>query len=86
MLYVCVEDAQSRFGASREIIGQAVVLNGRGHTVVGVMPAGFNFPDEATDIWRPMAMSAQQARDRRGKYLSVIGRLKGGVTLHPNEV
>src|SRR5436853_779043 len=72
---------QSRFGASREIIGQAVMLNGRSHTVVGVMPSGFNFPDERVDIWRPMAMSAQQAQNRQGKWLSVIGRLKTGVSI-----
>jgi putative ABC transport system permease protein len=72
---------QNRFGASPEIIGQTVKLNGRGHTVVGVMPPGFTFPDEKTDIWRPMAMSAQQTQNRQGKWLSVIGRLKTGVSL-----
>jgi putative ABC transport system permease protein len=72
---------QSRFGASREIIGQTVMLNGRGHTVVGVMPPGFGFPDERVEIWRPMAMSAEQAQNRQGKWLSVIGRLKPGVSI-----
>jgi putative ABC transport system permease protein len=72
---------QSRFGASREIIGQTIMLNGRGHTVVGVMPPSFHFPDERVDIWRPMAMSAQQAQNRQGKWLSVIGRLKTGVSI-----
>lgn len=69
---------QNRFGASPGIIGQTVMLNGRGHTVVGVMPRGFTFPDEKTDIWRPMAMSPQQTQNRQGKWLSVIGRLKTG--------
>lgn len=72
---------RNRFGASPDIIGQPVVLNGRGHTVVGVMPRGFTFPDEKTDIWRPMAMSAQQTQNRQGKWLSVIGRLRTGVSI-----
>jgi len=72
---------QSRFGASREIIGQTVMLNGRGHTVVGVMPSSFSYPDERVEIWRPMAMSAEQAQNRQGKWLSVIGRLKSGVSI-----
>ena len=72
---------QNGFGASSAIIGQTIRLNGRGHTVVGVMPRGFTFPDEKTDIWRPMAMSAQQVQNRQGKWLSAIGRLKTGVSI-----
>ncbi len=72
---------QSRFGASREIIGQSILLNGRPHTVVGAMPRSFHFPDERADIWRPMAMSAAQTQNRQGRWLSVIGRLKGGISV-----
>ncbi|HMF58166.1 MAG TPA: ABC transporter permease, partial [Pyrinomonadaceae bacterium] len=72
---------QRQFGASRQIIGQTVMLNGKSHTVVGVMPSDFNFLDDQVEIWRPMAMSAQQAQSREGKYLKVIGRLKPGVTI-----
>ncbi|HKC85790.1 MAG TPA: ABC transporter permease [Blastocatellia bacterium] len=72
---------QSRFGADREIIGRTITLNGRPHTVVGVMPAGFDFPDDQTEIWRPMAMSPQAAQNREGKWLKVVGRLKPGVSL-----
>jgi len=72
---------QSRFGADREIIGRTITLNGRPHTVVGVMPAGFDFPDAQTEIWRPMAMSPQATQNREGKWLKVVGRLKPGVSL-----
>jgi len=71
---------QSRFGANREIVGQTVTLNNGKHTVIGVMPAWFEFPDARTEIWRPMAMSAEQAQNRQGKWLRVIGRLKAGVS------
>jgi putative ABC transport system permease protein len=72
---------QNRFGGNREIIGQTITLNNRPHTVVGVMPASFDFPDGRTDIWRPMAMSPQNAQNREGKWLKTIGRLKPGVSL-----
>ena len=72
---------RSRFGSNREIIGQTITLNGLAHTVVGVMPAGFDFPDDKTEIWRPMAMSPQAAENREGKWLKVAGRLKPGVSL-----
>ena len=72
---------QSRFGASREIIGQSILLNGLPHTVVGVLPAGFDFPNDKIELWRPMAMSSQMAQNREGKWLKVAGRLKTGVSL-----
>jgi putative ABC transport system permease protein len=71
---------QSRFGARPDIIGERVQLNGRPHTIVGVMPPGFSFPSEATEIWRPMALSPQNAENRSGKWLRVIGRLKADLT------
>ncbi|MGI8432889.1 MAG: ABC transporter permease [Chthoniobacterales bacterium] len=46
---------QSRFGGSRAVVGQTALLNGKPHTIVGVMPAGFDFPDESVEIWRPLA-------------------------------
>jgi putative ABC transport system permease protein len=72
---------QSRFGASPQIIGQQVILNGRSHTVIGVMSAAFEFPDDRIDMWRPMAMSAEQRQNRAGKWLKVVGRLKPGVSI-----
>jgi len=72
---------QSRFGGSREVIGRTIMLNNRPHTVVGVMPGDFDFPDDKTEIWRPMAMSPQDAQNREGKWLKVVGRLKTDVSL-----
>ena len=72
---------QSRFGASQDIIGRTITLNGLPHTVVGVMPATFDFPNDKIEIWRPMAMSSQAAQNREGKWLKVAGRLKPGVSL-----
>jgi putative ABC transport system permease protein len=71
---------RSRYGASPEVIGKTILLNDRPHRVVGVAAAGFDFPDDKTEIWRPMAMSPRDALNREGKWLKVIGRLKPGVS------
>jgi putative ABC transport system permease protein len=72
---------QSRFGGSSEVIGRTIMLNNRPHTVVGVMPGDFDFLDDKTEIWRPMAISPQDAQNREGKWLKVVGRLKPDVSL-----
>jgi putative ABC transport system permease protein len=77
---------QSRFGARPDIIGARIQLNGRPHTIVGVMPPGFSFPSEETEIWRPMALSPQNTQNRSGKWLRVLGRLKEGVNLGAAQV
>jgi len=68
-----------RFGADRNIVGKAITMNTRPVTVVGVMPGGFEFPQN-TQIWTPAGVnSAKEPRDNR--ELSAIGRLKPGVEL-----
>jgi putative ABC transport system permease protein len=68
-----------RFGAKPEIIGQKITLNNRPHTVVGVMPPGFKFP-EVDDLWTPLALDTTMwTRNDHG--MSAIARLKPGVTL-----
>ena len=42
---------RSRFGADRQIVGKTVDLDGKAHTIVGVMPAGNRYP--RADIWTP---------------------------------
>jgi predicted permease len=77
---------QSRFAADKKIIGQNVTLDGHSYSVVGVMPAGFQFPVERTpmDFWTTMALdtrgSTPMTSERGVAYLDVIGRLKAGVT------
>jgi putative ABC transport system permease protein len=76
---------RDRFGASREILGQTITLNGIPHTVVGVMPPAFDFPNNKIDLWRPMAMSPEAAQNREGKWLRVAARLKPGVSIERAE-
>lgn len=65
-----------RFGGVPDIVGKRVQVNGREHTVVGVAPAGFVYPDRA-ELWNPMA----PRRQWRGRGITVIGHLKPDITL-----
>jgi predicted permease len=66
---------QQRFGADPAIIGRTVRVEGDSCAVIGVMPDGFSFPDEA-DAWLPVALNPK----RNNAYLHVIARLQAGAT------
>ena len=70
---------QTRFGSDPNVVGRTIQLDGRAYTVIGVMSAGFSFPDRAM-LWRPLPIDPT-ALDRGPHYLRVVGRLKAGVTL-----
>ena len=68
-----------RFGSDLKIVGTQVTINSLPRTVVGIMPAGFDFPED-TQVWFSSPMDPQdEPRDNRS--LSVIGRLKPSVPL-----
>lgn len=72
---------QSRFGADETIVGQRIAINGEDHTVVGVMPRGFNFPvGVSRDLWVPATLDPAKEDDYGAAYLTLIGRLKRGVS------
>jgi putative ABC transport system permease protein len=68
-----------RFGGDPGILGRQIKLNGRAHIVVGVAPRGLDFPATA-ELWVPAALDYAK-EDRADHYLTVIGRLRPGVTL-----
>ena len=70
---------QRRFGGDAKLVGQTLSLNGQPHTIIGVMPPGFQFPNQ-TEIWKPLVPDAQLRTARGAFWLPVIGRLKPGVT------
>jgi putative ABC transport system permease protein len=72
-----------RFAGDSAVIGRSVTLDGQSHTVVGIAPAGFHFPDDETEIWKPIAFTAVQLseNERGSRYLSVIGRMKPDMTI-----
>ena len=69
-----------RFSSDPNVVGQAITLSATSYTVIGVMPPAFQFPDRETDLWTPIAFNAGQAQQHGAHYISVIGRLKPGVT------
>lgn len=73
-----------RHGADPGVVGRSVMINGIPREVIGVAPRGFSYPDGA-DFWMPIAPDAegwQQATSERGSlWLSVIGRLRPGVSV-----
>ncbi|HEY4283830.1 MAG TPA: ABC transporter permease, partial [Chthoniobacterales bacterium] len=71
---------QTRFGGRADVVGQTLVLNDKPFAVVGVMPARFTFPDKRIQIWTPISFSPTEKALRDTNFLSVIARLKRGVT------
>src|SRR5690349_10364481 len=76
---------QRRFGGDAGVVGQPVTLNGLSYTVVGVMPASFQFPFEGVEVWTPKVfdysrLTAEQVRLGAG-YLIAVARLKPAATL-----
>lgn len=67
-----------RFDANPGVVGSTVTVDGQPHTVVGVMPARFGFPDNQL-LWLPFAPTAAD-NERGDRYLRAVGRLKPGVT------
>jgi putative ABC transport system permease protein len=81
---------QQRFGSDPHVVGRNLKLDSRDHTVVGVMPPGFQFPIQAepVDVWTTIAVDARapeggsgMTTQRGAHYLDVIARLKPEVGL-----
>ena len=70
---------QRRYGGASDVVGREITLSGVKGTIVGVMPAGFDYPNE-TEVWTEYRLdAAAEVRDNR--YLNAVGRLKPGVAL-----
>ncbi len=72
---------QRRFGGDVGIVGRTILVDGRAHQVVGIMPAGFYGLFRNHELWAPMQLSATERADRTSHYLQAIGRLKPDVPL-----
>lgn len=71
---------KSRFGENPNIVGTLCKINGTSSRIVGVMPASFRFPEDAS-LWTPLALDDASRTNRRAHLYSVIGRLKPQATL-----
>jgi putative ABC transport system permease protein len=75
---------QRQFGGDPAIVGKSITMNGRAVTVLGVMPANFKWfikenslSGKPAEVWTPNRWANRQ---RSGRFLSVVGRLKPGVS------
>jgi predicted permease len=69
-----------RFAADPRVVGGRVRLNGLPHTVVGVMPGDFRFPDAEATVW-VAARFTDEERAARGAHWYVVGRSRPGVAI-----
>ena len=71
-----------RFGADPGVVGRTITLSGETATIVGVLPPGFEFPLRGlAELWLPIRPSQAQVERRYFHWLSVIGRLRPGVSV-----
>lgn len=71
---------RAQFGAARDIAGRTVSIDGEPYTVLGVMPALFQFPARETQIWAPLALidTTKVGPGRGFRWISAVGRLTAG--------
>jgi putative ABC transport system permease protein len=70
---------QTRYGGAPDIAGRTLRIEGRPHTVAGVLPRGIRFPPD-TELYTPLAIDPAQA-PRGRRFLTGVGRLKPGVAI-----
>jgi len=73
---------QERYGGDASVIGRVLRIDGDPHTIIGVMPASFEYRFFWGDaaFWRPLAYSADQRQNRSNRPFILTGRMKEGVT------
>jgi len=69
---------QMRYGASPQLIGKTIRLNGQPTRVVGVMPQGFEFPKPDVQLYIPLGLDAARIKPN---FLTGLVRLRGGVSV-----
>jgi predicted permease len=79
---------QRRFGGSPGALGSVIRLDEQPYTIVGIMPAGFEFPFTAASVgeppalWVPLAFTPKQIEDRAAEFpVRIVARLRPGVSL-----
>jgi putative ABC transport system permease protein len=74
------------FGADRGMVGKVVKIGGTPHTVIGVMPNSFHFPegmgpDLQKGVWLPVQPTGEMLKDRGYHFFNVVADLRPGVSM-----
>jgi putative ABC transport system permease protein len=71
-----------RYFPNQSLMGQGIKLDQNAYAIVGVMPAGFDFPDEKMEVWVPLGPDAGQQtfQNRSVHFIFGLGRMKPGVS------
>ncbi|MFL6246770.1 MAG: ABC transporter permease [Thermoanaerobaculia bacterium] len=72
---------QSRFGGDPGVVGKAVRLDGVAHTIVGVLPPDFRFPDAEVALWQPLVLKDFERKFRGKRMFQAVARLAPGATV-----
>ena len=69
---------QRRYGGSTDALNSKITIGDESSAIVGIMPAGFNYPDD-TEMWWSRALRTDEVRDNR--YMNAVARLKPNVSI-----
>lgn len=69
------------FAGDKSAIGRELRISGQPFTIVGVMPAGFDFIDPDARLWMPLAFTPEEKTQHHSNNWEYIGRLKPGATI-----
>ena len=81
-----------RFNSDPTLVGKSLLLNGRSYTVIGIMQARFEFPiplfgvqgnqfAERVEIWKPLAFTPLELKERGSRSYGLITRLRPDVSV-----
>jgi putative ABC transport system permease protein len=72
---------QAEFGGAADALDKTIELDSEPYTIIGVMPAGFQFPLTGSDAYMPIGFDEKVMTQRGAHYLHVLGRLRSGVSV-----
>jgi putative ABC transport system permease protein len=72
---------KARLGGGEDVVGRPIRLDGELYTVVGVMPASFDYARDNEELWVPAALDAEALANHDKHSLTVAGLLKPGVSV-----
>jgi putative ABC transport system permease protein len=76
---------QRLFGGRADVIGQAITLDGKPYTILGIMPQQFVFPGQRTcDFWEPLQEDPENSRGQH--QYGVVARLRSGISVEQAQI